>query len=138
MIDDFKKNIFLASLFSFLFHYSIVLVLSEKNEELEVKKYSVVNLANFKDYVIPEIKQQIPKEEQKPIKKESVKKIEETLGKRPVTTPIPSVPAFTIPPPAVSNVVIPLAPAVISVVADPLCFIKNAFAAPSNDTSQPS
>ena len=83
MIDDFKKNIFLASLFSFLFHYSIVLVLSEKNEELEVKKYSVVNLANFKDYVIPEIKQQIPKEEQKPIKKESVKKIEETKVEKP-------------------------------------------------------
>ena len=83
MIDDFKKNIFLASLFSFLFHYSIVLVLSEKNKELEVKKYTVVNLASFKDYVVPEIKQQIPKKEQKPIKEESVKKIEETKVEKP-------------------------------------------------------
>ena len=60
MIDDFKK-IFFASLFSFLFHYLIVLVLSEKKKELEVKKYSVVNLASFKDYVIPEIKKTPPK-----------------------------------------------------------------------------
>ena len=77
MIDDFKKNIFLASLLSFLFHYSIVLVLSEKNNETEVKRYSVVNLASFKDYVIPEIKQPIPEKKQKPIKKESVRNIEE-------------------------------------------------------------
>lgn len=77
MIDDFKKNIFLASLLSFLFHYSIVLVLSEKNNETEVKRYSVVNLASFKDYVIPEIKQPTPEKKQKPIKKEFVRNIEE-------------------------------------------------------------
>ena len=86
MIYDFKKSIFLASLFSFLFHCSIVLVLSEKNKELEIKKYSVVNLASFKDYIIPEIKQKITKKEQKPIKpikKESVTKIDERKVEKP-------------------------------------------------------
>lgn len=83
MIDDFKKNIFLASLFSFLFHYLIVLVLSEKNKELEVKKYSVVNLASFKDYVIPEIKKTLPQKKETTIKKESEKKIEEPKIEKP-------------------------------------------------------
>ena len=76
MINDFKKNILLASLLSFLVHFSIVQVLSDKKKELEVKKYSVVNLASFKEYVIPEVKQQVPKNNQKPDKKESVTKIE--------------------------------------------------------------
>jgi len=83
MIDDFKKNIFLASLFSFLFHYSIVFVLSEKNKELEVKKYSVVNLASFKDYVIPEIKKTPPQKKETTVKKESEKKSEEPKIEKP-------------------------------------------------------
>ena len=63
--------------------------------------------------------------------------IPQTLGKRPVTIPTSSVPALMIPP-SLWNVATSLAPTPSATVTSALCFITNAFAAPSNDTSHPS
>ena len=83
MNSNFSKKFSVTILLSLFFHFLIVLIISNYNKEIEIKKIFVVNLANYKEFNPTVIKK-------KPNKIEQTKKnnIEEVVEKEKKIKPL--------------------------------------------------